>query len=183
MENDNNNYYEIISQSALPYLESDERILKKVFAVLEKKFQLSVHSNQQFCDLGSGNGTVIIYCSLHYDIKSIGIEINSHLVKETQERIEALKQMKKELIPSLEKISLIRGDLFNISLEAFDFIYIFSLPSMQKYLTHVFRTADSETVFISYKYPLRNFPFLHEQCRIKTSLNQREIFTYFYQKS
>ncbi len=182
MDKEEKEYYDISSQSALPFLESNKKVLKEIFKILEKKFHLKAYSDQRLIDLGSGNGAVIIYCSLNYNIKSIGIEINSNLVKETERRIQKLKLQKKSLRKSLEKINLIRGDLFKVSLERFDFIYIFSLPTIQKYLNHVFITAKNNTIFISYKYPLKNFPFLKEVQVLKTKINKKKVLTFFYQK-
>jgi 16S rRNA G966 N2-methylase RsmD len=182
MDKEKNFYYDISSQSAFPFLESNEKVLEKIFKVLEKKFHLKAHSDQQLIDLGSGNGSVILYCSLNYDIKSFGIEINSNLVIETEKRIERLKHQNKALTKRLEKITLIRGDLFNISLDRFDFIYIFSLPTMQKYLNHIFCTAKKNSILISYKYPLENFPYLKEVHILKIKINKKKILTYFYWK-
>ena len=182
MDKEENFYYNISSQIVFPFLESNEKILEKIFKVLEKKFNLKAHSDQSLIDLGSGNGSVIIYCSLNYNIKSLGIEINSNLVKETENRIKTLKHQSKALTKSLEKIILIRGDLFNMSLEPFDFIYIFSLPTMQKYLNHVFLTAKKNSILISYKYPLEDFPYLKQLHILKIKINKKKIFTYFYRK-
>ncbi|TXT60706.1 MAG: hypothetical protein BAJALOKI1v1_1230010 [Promethearchaeota archaeon] len=186
MSDDKLNYYEFASQIALPFLGSHETVLKDIFKHLQKKFNLQINSNQKFIDLGSGNGTVIIYCALKCAIKSVGVEINSNLVKETEDRIKNLKENNeigdRELMKRLDKIEVVQSDLFTITLEAYDFIYIFSLPTMQRYLKHIFQTARQDAVIISYKYPLEHLPLLKKVSELTTSIYEQILSTYFYQR-
>ena len=74
------------------------------------------------------------------------------------------------------------GDIFEQNIKKFDFIYIYSLPTMQKFLNHVFNTAKSDAVFISYKYPLKNFEsYLKLDYVLKDNDNNQDI-SYFYRK-
>jgi SAM-dependent methyltransferase len=169
-----NDYNEIQSQLALPYLSSREGVLKGIFNILESKFNLVKKSKQSFIDLGSGNGIVVIYSGINYSIESIGIEINKNLIKEARDLIKSFNWRKRRCI------KIVRGDLFQQNLEKFDFIYIFSLPSMQKFLKHVFRTAKKGAVVISYKFPLSNMGELLKTAH-KSKIENVDVF--FYVKS
>lgn len=178
-----NNSSHIFSQLELPFLETPPDLLKEIFETLRIKFGLSKNSNQTFIDLGAGDGTVIIYSALNYNIKSFGIEINPVLVKESKRRIKILKKKhnhKKSIIKSI-KIEL--GDFYQKNLKKFDFIYIYPLPTMMKYLKHVFYTTKNEAIIISHKYPLET---LNSNLKLDYELIQKkgdkEFSTYFYSR-
>lgn len=179
---EHNNNYIFNSQLALPYLESDERVIERIFKVLNNQFDLKPHSNQKFIDLGAGDGTVVIHCAIHYDIVSVGVEIKPSLIEDLRGRIESIKKKEKDLRSRLEKIKIIQGDLFQQTLESFDFVYIFSLPTMQRFLNHVFQTAKKGTIFISYKYPLEDFKYLKQEYQLNTEIDGKEVSAYYYRK-
>ena len=112
----------------------------------------------------------------------MGVEINSHLVEESEERIEGLKKEKRYDKKRFKHIHIKKEDLFDQNLGGYDFIYIFSLPTMQKYLNHVFITAKKGTIIISYKYPLANFAFLEILHTTNIKIKKDEILIYFYKK-
>lgn len=170
------------TQLALPFLETNRDLLKELFETLEHKFELKKQSKQQFIDLGSGDGRVIIYSALNYGITSVGVEINKSLVKESKENLRLAKKGIKGAKKNLRNVKIIQGDLFQQILENYDYVYIFSLPTMQKYLQHVFNTINSKTIIISHKYPLDQdfFQFLKLEYILKHEVENPEIFTYFY---
>ncbi|MFX1468668.1 MAG: methyltransferase domain-containing protein [Promethearchaeota archaeon] len=171
------------SQLDLPFLETDEAFLKNIFETLRTNFNLTKKSNQIFIDLGSGNGSVVIYAALNYNIKSNGIEINQTLVREAKNR---KKSLSKEGIYEkwiIKKIKFKLGDFFSYNLKKYDFIYIYSLPSMQKYLRHVFNTAKRGAIIISHKYNLENFsPNLKFEHELAHKKGKDLLFTFFYKK-
>ena len=57
------NYDRFHSQLALPFLETNRELLKELFETLELKFGLKKQSKQQFIDLGSGDGRIMIYAA------------------------------------------------------------------------------------------------------------------------
>jgi len=150
-------FLEISSQLDLPFLETNRELIQKIFETLNLKFRLIKNSNQKLIDLGSGNGQIIFYSALNYGIKSIGIEINQDLIKEAKRYFKLLKKKKLYQRKLFRKIKFIHGDFYEIDVRDFDFIYIYSLPTMQKYLKHVFLTAKNKSIIISYKYPLNGF--------------------------
>lgn len=173
--------YIIHSELALPYLETPEDDIKVIFKTLETRFELKRDSKQKLIDLGSGDGRIVIYAGLNYGILSIGYEINPVLVKEALEQKKLLKKEKKYKNKYLRKIKLKKGDLFTLNLKKYNFVYIYSLPTMQKFLHHVFKTAKRETIFISYKYPLNQFErYLRLDYKLKHQGDDQENYTYFY---
>jgi SAM-dependent methyltransferase len=177
------NFYSICSQLDLPFLETNHDFLKDIFESLEFKFGLKRNSNQRFIDLGCGDGRVNLYVALNYGIKSIGFEINPDLIQEAKKKIILLKNQKIYKRKLFRKIKIKFGDIFQQTLKKFDFIYIFSLPTMQKYLNHVFITAKKDAIIISYKYPLNNFDsYLKCEEKLDKKDENQEISIFFYRK-
>ena len=174
------NYERFLSQIDLPFLETDDRLLAEIFRTLERKFGLKKFSNQCFIDLGSGNGKVVIYSARNYGIKSIGIEIDLILIKETKNAIRQDKRLNRK---DLRKIKFYNEDFYSHDLNDHNFIYIYSLPSMQRYLKHVFNTAKIGSTVISHMYPLKGFSHnLVLKFRLDQNIDKKEISTYFYKR-
>lgn len=177
------NYEKFHSQLDLPFLETDEQFLKEIFETLQFKFGLKRNSNQKLVDLGAGNGSVIIYSSLYCGLKSYGVEINHILVKEAKQRIKLLKKSGAFKKRQLRNVKIKLGDLYQQNLKSFNFIYIYTLPSMQKYLNHVFITAKKGAIVISHNYKLNNFhSYLKYEHWLEHRKDKLKVFTYFYRK-
>ncbi|MFX1408891.1 MAG: methyltransferase domain-containing protein [Promethearchaeota archaeon] len=173
----------IISQLDLPFLETSPDLLEGIFQTLRDKFGLIKNSNKKLIDLGAGNGTVIIFSALNYRIDSFGIEINSNLVEETKRRIKMLKVAHNHEKRIVNKIKIELGDFYQMNLKLFDFIYIYSLPTMQKYLKHVFLTAKKGSIIISHNYPLNGLnSYLALEYELKNKEVNKVISTYFYSR-
>lgn len=169
------------SQLDLPFLGSDEELLDEIFIVMIDEFNLKPHSKQKLIDLGSGDGRVVIYVALNYGIKSFGIEINKSLVQESKEKIHLLKRNEKVKRKVLRKVTFIQGDFYNFDLGKYDFIYLYSLPTMQRFLKHIFKSAKEQAVFIAYKYPLNELKDLLElKKEITIQSDQTDISAYLY---
>lgn len=178
-----NKYYELQAQLSLPFLSTSSEALAQIFNTLENQFGLKKGSSQKLIDLGAGSGNVIIFSALNYSISSLGIEINGILINEIKEHIKTLKEKKIYSPKILRKIEIKKGDLFQQDLSNFDFVYLFSLPTMQKYLRHVFLTAKEGTIFISYKYPLDGFDSVLKLENVLDIKLKRDLQrTYFYGK-
>ena len=171
----------ILSQLELPFLETSPDLLEEIFLTLRDKFGLISNSNQKLIDLGAGNGTVIIYSALNYNIESFGIEINPNLIKESKKRIRILKVKHNHKRSIIKNIKIELGDFYQKNLTKFDFIYIYSFPTMQKYLKHVFSTAKRGAIVISHKYPLEGLSsYLKHEYELKHKKGNKEVTTYFY---
>ena len=176
-------FIKMYSQLDLPFQETKEIYLKKIFKTLEKEFDLKENSKQSFIDLGSGNGRIIIYSAINYRIRSIGIEIDPILIKEAKNSIRLLREAKTFEKKLLNKITLIHGNFYTHSLKKYDFIYIYSLPTMQKYLKHVFKTAQNGSIIISHIYPLKNLNiYLELKLKLEFDKEDKETFTFFYRR-
>ncbi|MFW9894393.1 MAG: class I SAM-dependent methyltransferase [Candidatus Thorarchaeota archaeon] len=171
------------SQLDLPFQETAQFYLKDIFRTLESKFNLCKNSKQTFIDLGSGNGQVVIFCAFNYGIESTGVEIDPILIKETKNSVRSLKKSKTVKKGVLNKIRFISGDFCEIELKHYNFIYIYSLPSMQKYLKHVFKMVKSGAIIISHMYPLKNFSeCLNFKLKLNHEVKNHDATTYFYRK-
>ena len=176
-------YSKLQSQLDLPFLETPEEHLIKIFETINIKFGLRKESKQKFIDLGSGNGQVVIFTTLNYQIKSTGIEIDQELVKEARERIRKIKKEYSFYKKLVKKIRIVNTDFYQNSVNSFDFIYIYSLPTMQKYLKHVISTAKMSAVIISYKYPLEGFEeILNFEYKLEIGNGEGKINTFFYKR-
>lgn len=180
---DNYNHEKFLSQLDLPYLETNQVYLHQIFETLEQEFGLRKNSQQVFVDLGAGNGQMVIFSSLNYGIKSVGIEIDPYRIKEAKNTIKSLKRGKTQKKRNLRKIKIIQGDFYTMSLKNCDFIYIYSLPTMQKYLKHVFKKAKNGAIILSHMYPIRGFNICLElMLRLECEDENNDGATYFYKK-
>ncbi|MFX1568412.1 MAG: class I SAM-dependent methyltransferase [Promethearchaeota archaeon] len=177
------NFGKFHSQLELPFSETDYELLKDIFNTLEFKFGLKRDSNQKFIDLGAGNGSVVIFTAINYCINAFGIEIDHHLVKEAKNRIKSLKNKGNYEKRLINKMRIKQGDFFTYNLEKYDYIFIYSFPSIHKYLKHVFRTVRKGAIIISHKYKLENFStFLKEENILIHKRQNAELFTFFYKR-
>lgn len=180
---DTNDYEKFLSQLELPFLESKKNYIYRIFEKLELEFGLKKNSQQLFVDIGAGNGKVVIFSALNYGIKSFGVEINLTLVKEAKRSIELLKKLEKNKKKQLRKIKMIFGDFYKQNLGSYDFIYIYSLPTMQKYLRHVFQTAKNGATIISHMFPFKDFKeCLDLKLKLEHEGENHDVATYFYKK-
>jgi len=173
--------YKILSLLDLPYLGTPKDHIIEIFKILEQKFGLRKNSKQKLVDLGSGDGRIVIYAGLNYAITSIGYEISQDLIKEAIKQKKIQKREKIYKKKYFRKIKIRTADLFIQNLKNYDFIYIYSFPTMQKFLVHVFKTAKSEALFISYKYPLDQFEsYLRLEYKIRHQTDNQDSYSYFY---
>jgi len=176
-------YRNFITKLSLPYLGTPSEAIPKIFETLNEKFGLKHNSSQQIIDLGSGNGRIIIFSAINYGIKSVGIEIDSTLIEEANHSIKMLKNDKKISRKCIKLIEIKKEDLFLQNLQEFDFIYIYSLPSMQRSLNHVFLTAKSQAVIISFNYELNGFEsYLNYEYCLDIKYGKKIWKAFFYRK-
>jgi SAM-dependent methyltransferase len=176
-------YFKLISQLSLPYLETPQEIIPKIFRVLERRFNLKHNSSQKFIDLGSGNGQIVIYTALNYRIKSFGVEINETLLLEAKEKIKILRKRNRKMHKLVKLIKIRNIDLFKVNLHDYDYIYIYSLPTMHKYLNHVFKSAKRHSVITSFMYELKGFDsYLQYKDILEIKHDNKVWKVYFYIK-
>ncbi|MFO8018321.1 MAG: class I SAM-dependent methyltransferase [Promethearchaeia archaeon] len=175
-------FKEFTSQLALPFQETFQVFLRPIFNVLEDHFGLQKNSDQSFIDLGAGDGRVVLYVGFHYNIKSVGIEINHNLIEVANESFNRIK--KKYPQRNFNYIQFKHDDMFEYDIRKYDFIYAFSLPTMQKSMTHILKTAKKGAILIAHKYPLTICKsLLTQKYKLKHQTKKKPIYTYFYLKS
>jgi SAM-dependent methyltransferase len=176
-------FHKLSCQLELPFLETKQIHFITIFRALKEQFGLKNDSKQLFIDLGSGNGQVIIYSAINYGIRSVGIEIDPILIKEAKNSIEDLKKYQKFRKSQFKKIRIIRGNFYQQNLKDFDYIYIYSLPTMQKYLNHVFQTAKCGAIIISHIYPIQKLnQFLELRYKLEHDNVDQKAYTFFYRR-
>ncbi|MHA2183293.1 MAG: hypothetical protein ACXAAH_17890, partial [Promethearchaeota archaeon] len=80
-------------------------------------------------------------------------------------------------------IRIIHGDFYRHNLKEFDYIYIYSLPTMQKYLKHVFKTTKKGSVIISHIYAIKNLTnYLELKLKLEHDNDNQNAYTFFYRK-
>jgi precorrin-6B methylase 2 len=150
-------------------------VIEAAFSILEMGFGLVRGSGQTFIDLGAGTGDVVLFCSKTYRISALGIEINHAFVRLAQKSIRAQK---------LKNARVWKGDLFDHPLGMYDFIFIFALPHIQRFLKHVFESARHGAIVFTYKYPLDQLDALltlrHEAA---IQINGITSHLFFYEKN
>ena len=165
-------------------METPYKVVESIFKTLELRFSLNIGSNQKFIDLGSGDGRIAIYSGVNYHIISVGVEINSSLIKEAKDKIKSLKKEKEIRKKILRKIDLKEADFYEMNLRDYDFIYIYSLPTMHKYLDHLFITAKKGVIVISHKYSFEElFSYLELKFVLEHKIKNQITNTFFYCKS
>lgn len=177
------NFVKLHSQLDLPFSETNNNFIKEIFQTLELKFGLIKNSKQILIDIGAGNGSVVIFAALNYNIKSVGIEINQNLIREAKSRIISLKKEGKYNKRLFTKIRIRLGDFFLINLKNYDFIYIYSLPMIHKFLKQIFSKAKKGAIIMSHKYRLRDFDsILKEEYCLEHKYEKQESYTFYYRK-
>jgi len=183
LKKEGKNFSQFQSKLELPFSETDSDLLRDIFITLESEFGFKYASNQKLIDLGAGSGNIVIFAATHYCIKAYGIEIDLNLVKEAKNRIKSLKKEGNHEKRLKKRIKIKQGDLFRQNLEGYDYIYIYSLPSMHKYLKHVFKTAKNGAIIISHKYPFTTFnSIMRDKHRLVHNSSKPEIYTFFYER-
>ncbi|NMC07895.1 MAG: class I SAM-dependent methyltransferase [Candidatus Lokiarchaeota archaeon] len=167
-------FYDIQSQLALPYAPTPEVVIQDAFSSLEMGFGLSRGSNQTFIDLGAGTGQIVMYCARTYKIASYGIEINDGFVRIARKAIRREK---------LRNATVFQGDLFTHDIGQYDFVFIYTLPPVQKFLNHVFETAHRGAIIFTYKYPLDELSHLLAlRYEAQVDVDGSPVRIYFYER-
>lgn len=89
--------------------------------VVDKMLELGgLKAGETMFDLGSGDGRIVIRAAEKFKAKSIGVEFDASLVKQSEERIKSL---------GLDKLAhIIEGDLLKQNYESADLITVYLLP-------------------------------------------------------
>jgi len=94
-----------------PYVPSPLQIVDRMLELAKLK------PGDKIYDLGSGDGRVVIAAAQKYDVKAVGIELSSRLVKSSQAEIQRLGLA--------DKASVVHGDVFDADLKDADVIILY----------------------------------------------------------
>ena len=127
----------------LPYVPSDNRLMKQAFAMLD------VRKGDRVVDLGSGDGKFLIYGARKIDAVFVGVEINSFLW--------ALSTVKSKLSLKRGSVNIKKASFWNEDLSQYDRLFLFNMPSVLKKLVKKF---DSElkrgVLVVSVMFPIES---------------------------
>lgn len=114
---------------------TEKGIQQIIYKAIEKYKNKSI-KNKIFIDLGSGDGSVVIYASIFDFKKVIGVELS------TDRHDVAIKNKKKS--KNKDKIILHNGDLLKYDISNVDIIYISSLAFSDKFLKKIENKIEKE---------------------------------------
>lgn len=142
-----------------PFVPTSGRDIKAILEYAKLK------RGQQFVDLGSGDGKMVIEAVKRYEVNGTGIEINPLLIFFSKLRAKFLK---------LTSAEFVRTDLYSFPLNNAHVIYLFLMPKMMdKVSEKVTRECGKGTLVISRAFELPHLKKIHQ---IDTS----PFPTYFY---
>jgi predicted RNA methylase len=102
---------EILPNQLAPYVPSPLQVVDRMLELAKLK------PGDKLYDLGSGDGRVVIAAAQKYDVKAVGIELSSRLVKSSQAEISKLGLS--------EKASVVHGDVFDADLKDADVVILY----------------------------------------------------------
>ena len=135
------------AQEALPFLPTPFEAIKATFNYLESHQEIeNIHT---MCDLGAGDGRLIIYAAKNYGIDSTGLEINTELINSTKKKIKKLH---------LSKLCRIfEADFYNFDISHMNLLIFFSIPTDHPYIHHLIKNIKSGAIVVSVRWPMDTF--------------------------
>src|SRR5215472_12875090 len=102
------------ARTLAPYYPTPETIVEKMLQLAELK------AGEKMCDLGSGDGRIVIMASQRFHADAIGVEIDPKMVKQSLDRIRKL---------GLERTArIVQGDLLQQNYGSADVITVYLMP-------------------------------------------------------
>ncbi len=105
-----------------------------------------VKAGDVVCDLGSGDGRIVIAAARDYGAKAVGYEIDRELVD--------LSRKAADEAGVAERVKIVKQDLFKADLKEFDVITVFLLPKQLKALRPKFDDLKPGTRIVSHQFEL-----------------------------
>lgn len=102
---------EIHPNQLAPYVPSPLQVVERMLELAKLK------PGERLYDLGSGDGRVVIAAAQKYDVKAVGVELSSRLVKSSQAEIQKLGLA--------DKASVVHGDVFDADLTDADVVILY----------------------------------------------------------
>ena len=119
-----------------PLADTRDRILRSVFVptptdIVEKMLELAaVKQTDVVCDLGSGDGRIVIAAAKNYGCKAVGYELDKDLVEQSRATADAAGVT--------QLVTFEHKDLFTVNLTDVDVLAVFLLPQqLEKLLPQI----------------------------------------------
>ncbi len=132
-----------------PYVASPQQVVEKMLELAKPK------AGETLYDLGCGDGRILITAAQRYQTKSVGIEINEKLVKETRQRI---SQLHLESLASVQQ-----GDIMQADISRADIVTVYLSTTANETLRPLLeRSLKPNTRVVSYDYPIPGWKAIDE---------------------
>ncbi len=155
---------EILPNQLAPFVPSPYQVVDRMLELAKLK------PGEKLYDLGSGDGRVVISASQKYEVKAVGIEISSRLVKQSQEEIKRLGLQ--------DKASVLHGDVFDADLRDADVVILYLLRDSNNTLKPKLEKAlRPGTRVISHDYEIAGWKPIAEE-KIEAHKRNHRIFVY-----
>jgi len=148
------------------YVPSPPEIVRTMLELAELK------PGELLYDLGSGDGRGLIMAVQDFGANAVGVELNENLVKGSRETVKGLDLT--------DRIQIIHGDLFNVSVSKADVVVLYLFPDMIKQLKLKFEKElkDGARV-VSHDYSIPGWnPTKIETFNKNRLFNKHAIFLY-----
>jgi len=126
-----------VGRRLIPFVPSPKDVVEKMLDIA------SPAPDELLVDLGSGDGRILLSASRKYKCWSIGIEKNPRLVELNRRKI---------LSMGLDRVTVIRGDLYNYDFTNADVVTLYLLPDVLKKLYPKFVKVKKDTRIVSHDY-------------------------------
>lgn len=136
--------------------EHRERVLRSVFVptpedIVDKMLELTaVKQSELVCDLGSGDGRIVIAAAKKYGCKAVGYELDKELVAQSRTKVEAAD------IGMLVTINQL--DLFDADLSGVDVLTLYLLPKQLEKLIPQLEKMKPGSRIVSHQFEIPGFP-------------------------
>ncbi|GAB4417432.1 MAG: protein-lysine N-methyltransferase [Bryobacter sp.] len=139
--------------------------------VVDRMLELAkLKPGEKIYDLGSGDGRVVISAVQAYNVKAVGIELSSRLVKQSTEEIARLGLQK--------KATIIHGDVFDADLKDADAVILYLLRDSNNTLRPKLESMlRPGTRVISHDYEIQGWKPLLEE-KVEAHRRQHKIYVY-----
>ena len=171
---------QVLAQGASPQAESnvpeDDRTVPYVPTppeVVQKMLDMAkVGPNDLVCDLGSGDGRIVIMAAEKYGAKAVGVELDEERFKQSSARLLEL---------GLEKqAKIVRGNLFETDVRPATVVTLYLLPSVnQRLRPHLEEQLRPGARVVTHDYSMDTWKA--EQVETVTTSNGTEHKVFLYQ--
>ncbi|PZO43476.1 MAG: SAM-dependent methyltransferase [Pseudanabaena frigida] len=152
-----------------PYLQTPNEVVLKMLEMA------MVQETDIVYDLGSGDGRIAIAAAQKFDAKSIGIEIDPELIRESDKE---LKSAITEAPKIRDRIKFIKQDFFKTDLRDASVITLYLLPQANlRVRSEILPKLKSGTRIVSYEYDLGDLPPTRTE---KLKIGNREHVIYLW---